>query len=142
MVIHNYNYNYNNNYNNNYRQKYLKYKTKYLELQSKLNNQSGGNLKTAKNSFFNKIFKNKDVVYKLLESDKYLDDQLTSKSIELPWDFETDFEEFKKNPVLNEIFDIIVDGIDDKIIDEYINCLLYTSPSPRDRQKSRMPSSA
>ena len=26
-----------------------------------------------------------------------------------------------------------------KLID---NCLLYTSPSPRDRQKSRMPSSA
>ena len=27
-------------------------------------------------------------------------------------------------------------------IDEIIDCLLYTSPSPRDRQKSRMPSSA
>eukprot|EP00828_Plagiopyla_frontata_P049580 TRINITY_DN9937_c0_g1_i1.p1 TRINITY_DN9937_c0_g1~~TRINITY_DN9937_c0_g1_i1.p1 ORF type:complete len:176 (+),score=27.60 TRINITY_DN9937_c0_g1_i1:360-887(+) len=27
-------------------------------------------------------------------------------------------------------------------LDYYINCLLYTSPSPRDRQKSRMPSSA
>ena len=26
--------------------------------------------------------------------------------------------------------------------DLHINCLLYTSPSPRDRQKSRMPSSA
>ena len=25
---------------------------------------------------------------------------------------------------------------------QHINCLLYTSPSPRDRQKSRMPSSA
>ena len=25
---------------------------------------------------------------------------------------------------------------------ERMNCLLYTSPSPRDRQKSRMPSSA
>ena len=25
---------------------------------------------------------------------------------------------------------------------KYITCLLYTSPSPRDRQKSRMPSSA
>ena len=25
---------------------------------------------------------------------------------------------------------------------EYNDCLLYTSPSPRDRQKSRMPSSA
>ena len=29
-----------------------------------------------------------------------------------------------------------------KIIEELISCLLYTSPSPRDRQKSRMPSSA
>ena len=27
-------------------------------------------------------------------------------------------------------------------IDRYYGCLLYTSPSPRDRQKSRMPSSA
>ena len=26
--------------------------------------------------------------------------------------------------------------------DHKISCLLYTSPSPRDRQKSRMPSSA
>ena len=26
--------------------------------------------------------------------------------------------------------------------DKLISCLLYTSPSPRDRQKSRMPSSA
>ena len=25
---------------------------------------------------------------------------------------------------------------------QYMTCLLYTSPSPRDRQKSRMPSSA
>ena len=29
-----------------------------------------------------------------------------------------------------------------ELIDEYPICLLYTSPSPRDRQKSRMPSSA
>ena len=28
------------------------------------------------------------------------------------------------------------------LIRNYIPCLLYTSPSPRDRQKSRMPSSA
>ena len=27
-------------------------------------------------------------------------------------------------------------------IKHYVTCLLYTSPSPRDRQKSRMPSSA
>ena len=30
----------------------------------------------------------------------------------------------------------------DVLDDEGKNCLLYTSPSPRDRQKSRMPSSA
>ena len=30
----------------------------------------------------------------------------------------------------------------DKKTFDYISCLLYTSPSPRDRQKSRMPSSA
>ena len=29
-----------------------------------------------------------------------------------------------------------------KIMDKYIICLLYTSPSPRDRTRSRMPSSA
>ena len=28
------------------------------------------------------------------------------------------------------------------VFDLHTNCLLYTSPSPRDRQKSRMPSSA
>ena len=29
-----------------------------------------------------------------------------------------------------------------KIATKLVSCLLYTSPSPRDRQKSRMPSSA
>ena len=29
-----------------------------------------------------------------------------------------------------------------ELIKRYRDCLLYTSPSPRDRQKSRMPSSA
>ena len=28
------------------------------------------------------------------------------------------------------------------VMGQFITCLLYTSPSPRDRQKSRMPSSA
>ena len=32
--------------------------------------------------------------------------------------------------------------LEHKIEKQYIPCLLYTSPSPRDRQKSRMPSSA
>ena len=35
-------------------------------------------------------------------------------------------------------------GIEHKLLDKFLYniCLLYTSPSPRDRQKSRMPSSA
>ena len=38
---------------------------------------------------------------------------------------------------------IIYELIRSKKIDPWdIDCLLYTSPSPRDRQKSRMPSSA
>ena len=43
-----------------------------------------------------------------------------------------------------EIVDIEPDliEINDLTIDSTTNCLLYTSPSPRDRQKSRMPSSA
>ena len=28
------------------------------------------------------------------------------------------------------------------LVENHVTCLLYTSPSPRDRQKSRMPSSA
>ena len=36
----------------------------------------------------------------------------------------------------NELLEGVVDRDQNKI------CLLYTSPSPRDRQKSRMPSSA
>ena len=39
-----------------------------------------------------------------------------------------------------EVEEIII--LTDKIEEEYSVCLLYTSPSPRDRQKSRMPSSA
>ena len=33
-------------------------------------------------------------------------------------------------------------GHEDRLLNKMAGCLLYTSPSPRDRQKSRMPSSA
>ena len=39
-----------------------------------------------------------------------------------------------------EANDISVSGI--KVIDDMYTCLLYTSPSPRDKRQSRMPSSA
>ena len=37
---------------------------------------------------------------------------------------------------------VVIVKIDDELSKQFICCLLYTSPSPRDRQKSRMPSSA
>ena len=37
----------------------------------------------------------------------------------------------------------ILDAIKSMMSNDYVNsCLLYTSPSPRDRTRSRMPSSA
>ena len=37
---------------------------------------------------------------------------------------------------------LIISGPTDQTTDLYYRCLLYTSPSPRDRTRSRMPSSA
>ena len=53
--------------------------------------------------------------------------------------------DFLKNYFKNEQVEIIVIGQPKNMLnqDSLIEpCLLYTSPSPRDRQKSRMPSSA
>ena len=40
-----------------------------------------------------------------------------------------------------ETVEVPIQGRDQRIL-QIATCLLYTSPSPRDRQKSRMPSSA
>ena len=54
--------------------------------------------------------------------------------------FFDDFEIALRKFTGDEYFDIIKSN-EDKI-NLYINCLLYTSPSPRDLSTSRMPSSA
>ena len=46
------------------------------------------------------------------------------------------------NPLLRIFKPITPEFIIQPIVPLYVACLLYTSPSPRDRQKSRMPSSA
>ena len=38
--------------------------------------------------------------------------------------------------------DVVAFSSDERLKENLEPCLLYTSPSPRDRQKSRMPSSA
>ena len=48
-----------------------------------------------------------------------------------------------KDPDLEKVASDIKTAIEDSDGINVVNsCLLYTSPSPRDRQKSRMPSSA
>ena len=47
-----------------------------------------------------------------------------------------------KEVTMKKIFEITKEIADLGFGEEDIFCLLYTSPSPRDRQKSRMPSSA
>ena len=57
------------------------------------------------------------------------------------------------NWTINNLYTKTVDGLQDYVVTAMYNvtgvdgefsssCLLYTSPSPRDREKSRMPSSA
>ena len=50
----------------------------------------------------------------------------------------------RQGPKFKTQLKVIEEGLDmvDITFDEPTICLLYTSPSPRDRQKSRMPSSA
>ena len=43
---------------------------------------------------------------------------------------------------LSEIWNYTIETWSEMQAEKYYDCLLYTSPSPRDRQKSRMPSSA
>ena len=57
-----------------------------------------------------------------------------------------------RDVMMTDIIDLdeeeLRDEIDDydeylyEVLAKYVNCLLYTSPSPRDRTRSRMPSSA
>ena len=58
------------------------------------------------------------------------------------------FKKLNETENQDEIRDLISDiwniwyEVDDPKVIEYFDCLLYTSPSPRDRTRSRMPSSA
>ena len=83
--------------------------------------------------------------------------ELDSKSINLPLEFQArhGISSSRLSDLLQKFQQLKVCVVGDMIIDEYITCqplgmsqedpticLLYTSPSPRDRTRSRMPSSA
>ena len=53
-----------------------------------------------------------------------------------------DFEPDKQNIMAEDFDSNLADYMDESTLNELGGCLLYTSPSPRDRIASRMPSSA
>ena len=84
------------------------------------------------------------VAYKLFtKNDKGITELVEEAPAEHPYQFITDmgitldaFEEKVKNLNSGDKFDFTLS------VDEAYGCLLYTSPSPRDKRQSRMPSSA
>ena len=91
---------------------------------------------------------------KRIRAKKYIDDNgVKHYEIYGPLFFASTAAFAEKFDVLNDPHEVIIDFKESRIADmsaiEALNaitlrysCLLYTSPSPRDRQKSRMPSSA
>ena len=89
------------------------------------------------------IIKKKNEVFVTIDSEQYVYHELSDHfTFEVPgakfmpqyrnkyWDGKIRLYDMRKN----EIYTGLVDRV--------ISCLLYTSPSPRDRTRSRMPSSA
>ena len=65
---------------------------------------------------------------------------LTMPLVDLMWESQTVHRKYNKYEVqLASLYSVKTGGCEE---DCSYCCLLYTSPSPRDRQKSRMPSSA
>ena len=62
-------------------------------------------------------------------------DQIRGKKVDEAMDFLV-FNKQKGAAVIKKLLESAIANAENN------NCLLYTSPSPRDRQKSRMPSSA
>ena len=46
------------------------------------------------------------------------------------------------NDIYGHVNNVVYYSYFDSVANKYLICLLYTSPSPRDRTRSRMPSSA
>ena len=72
----------------------------------------------------------------IVSHDRYFLDRVVTKVVEIfqhqGYVYQGNYTEFAKKKA----------KIREDLLKQYYNCLLYTSPSPRDRQKSRMPSSA
>ena len=82
------------------------------------------------------------IILDYLSSNKYIDKNIDTQIKNISKIMGLTLEEAKEmEPILRVDIDFITSAID-TIKENYNSCLLYTSPSPRDRTRSRMPSSA
>ena len=84
------------------------------------------------NKFSPEVFEKKDLPFTVNRLSPTIGGEILGIDLSQPIDFETKDLIYEALLVYKVIF----------FRDQNISCLLYTSPSPRDRQKSRMPSSA
>ena len=77
---------------------------------------------------------------KYVSKASYVGQQQHNPDKPLAWDRSKSGDEL--DALTRHLIDHSIDPMDDDGVLHLGNCLLYTSPSPRDRQKSRMPSSA
>ena len=80
---------------------------------------------------FNNVHHVRILVYNTDDMVEYMDTNFGMRPIKV--------QVYKQRGMKNAIYKV---GDTNLEITEPLDCLLYTSPSPRDRQKSRMPSSA
>ena len=88
--------------------------------------------------------KEEDLEIEVKEDKKDFDaEELLTAIAEIIKEYQTEVSEVKEElSTLTERFEAVADMPAAKTVKKSFFCLLYTSPSPRDRQKSRMPSSA
>ena len=80
----------------------------------------------------------RDLLVKVMTADTLQDAVDSLSGSEFYKDIITALKMYNDNPQIN-VFDVYIDKA---YHTQLVNCLLYTSPSPRDRTRSRMPSSA
>ena len=81
-------------------------------------------------------------IRKVAEGGTFVSPEISAKLIKQLHKPETDLPHTKLTAREFQIFSMLVEGHSVNDIARILSCLLYTSPSPRDKRQSRMPSSA
>ena len=89
-----------------------------------------------------KWFVNKNIMINLLQYNNTSITKITRPNKQVLTQFKRKLEEVGLKVKIRESYGQDVNAACGQLVSKYNSCLLYTSPSPRDRTRSRMPSSA